>query len=417
MVSELTEITERAEAVPFRGWILFDEDCSFCRDLALDFEQIFAKRGFHFEPLQREWVQERLHLAPEQTLEEMRVLTADGRIFGGADAVVFLARQIWWARAFASIAQIAFIHALLDRSYRWVAAHRACAINRVSTPSLPARTRWLALAVLPLLALTTKAFLPPWAFMWAMAFAIFFACKWLTLGSAMKRSHGVCPFRATAYLFAWPGMDAKRFLSADPAPAIPRSLALKTLLGAIARILIGTLLLFTFARYAPEPILIGWIGMIGMILILHFGLFALLSVGWRVLRVDARPIMDGPLRSTSVAEFWGRRWNGAFNDLALRLVFRPTARRAGVLAGTLSAFAVSGLIHELVISVPAGAGYGLPTGYFLFQGLAVLAQRKTAILRSWFFTMLVVAGPAFWLFHPPFVRRVILPFMQAMGAL
>jgi alginate O-acetyltransferase complex protein AlgI len=186
---------------------------------------------------------------------------------------------------------------------------------------------------------------------------------------------------------------------------------------AIARILLGTFLLFALARHASNPILAGWIGMVGMILILHFGLFALLNVAWRALRVDVRPIMDAPLRSTSVAEFWGRRWNGAFNDLAFGLVFRPIARRAGVIAGTLSAFAVSGLVHELVISLPAGGGYGLPTCYFLLQGLAVLAQRKTEILRNWLFTMLVVAGPAFWLFHPLFVRRVILPFMQAIGAL
>jgi hypothetical protein len=28
-----------------------------------------------------------------------------------------------------------------------------------------------------------------------------------------------------------------------------------------------------------------------------------------------------------------------------------------------------------------------------------------------------VAVPAFWLFHPPFIRIVILPFMKAIGAL
>ena len=45
--------------------------------------------------------------------------------------------------------------------------------------------------------------------------------------------------------------------------------------------------------------------------------------------------MDAPLRSVSVGEFWSRRWNGAFNQLALRLVFRPLARRAGTTVATL----------------------------------------------------------------------------------
>ena len=36
---------------------------------------------------------------------------------------------------------------------------------------------------------------------------------------------------------------------------------------------------------------------------------------------------------------------------------------------------------------------------------------------GWFLTALFVAGPAFWLFHPWFVLRVILPFMQAIHAL
>jgi alginate O-acetyltransferase complex protein AlgI len=277
------------------------------------------------------------------------------------------------------------------------------------------------LAALPLGALATKPFVSAWIFMWLMAGAIFFGCKWLTLGNATQRVGRVYPFRSAVYLFAWPGMDAARFLSPHLFPRWSRSEMMKSAAPAVVRILLGAFLLFAPARHASNPILAGWIGMTGMILILHFGLFDLASIGWRALRVDAPPIMNRPLRSTSISEFWGRRWNGAFNDLALRLVFRPVARRNGLVVGTLVAFAVSGLIHELVISVPAGAGYGLPTGYFLFQGLAVLGERKWNALRrgisGWLFTVIVVAGPAYWLFHPPFVRHVILPFMRAIGAL
>ncbi|MEY2505153.1 MAG: hypothetical protein QOG27_1433 [Verrucomicrobiota bacterium] len=417
----MTETTERAEAIPSRGWIFYDRDCSFCRELVLRFENLLAERGFRFEPLQEDWVLRRLNLTPEKALEKMRVLTADGHLFGGADAVVFLARQLWWAAPFAALARFASVHSLLDRAYRWVAAHRTCALPRAAAPAFPVRKRWLALVLLPMLALGAKPFLPAWGFMWTMAFAIFLGSKWLTLGITVDRTARVCPFRAFAYLFAWPGMDAPRFLSTDSAPATGRSVLIKGAAVASANLLTGTFLLFAVARRAADPILAGWIGMAGVVLILHFGLFALLSAGWRAFRVDAPPIMNAPLRSTSVAEFWGRRWNGAFNDLALGLVFRPMAHRVGVIGATFLSFGVSGLIHELVISLPAGAGFGLPTGYFVVQGLAVVIQRQAAAFRGavsgWLFTVIVVAAPAYWLFHPPFVRRVVVPFLQAIGAL
>jgi alginate O-acetyltransferase complex protein AlgI len=426
MISALTEITESAEATPFRGWIFYDADCSSCRHLALHFAAFFGDRGFHFEPLQHEWVQRRLNVTKAQALEEMRVLTTAGQVFGGADAVIFLARQIWWAKPLTWMTRMPLVRAILHWVYRWVAARRTCVLKTdVAPPPFVWRTRWLALATLPLFALATKSFLPAWPFMWLMAFAIFFGCKWLTLGNALRGEDRACSFRAFAYLFAWPGMEAVRFLTPEWAPRRSRSATLGACSVATIRILLGLFLLFGVARHAAEPLFAGWIGMAGMVLLLHFGLFHLLSVGWRTLRVDAPPIMNAPLRSTSVSEFWGQRWNTAFNDLALRLVFRPAVRRLGSPGAILLAFLVSGLIHELVISLPAGAGFGLPSGYFLLQGLGVLTERsalgqrlglRTGV-RGWIFTMIVVAGPVFWLFHPPFVNKVILPFMQAIGAL
>ena len=426
MISELTEITESPEAASFRGWIFYDADCSSCRELALRFDAFFGDRGLHFEPLQHEWVQRRLNLTQAQALEEMRVLTTAGHLFGGAEAVIFLARQIWWVKPLTWVTRIPLVRASLHRAYRWVAARRTCAIKTAAAPpSFISRTRWLALATLPLCALAAKPFLPAWGFMWLMAFAVFFGCKWLTLGNALRRERGLCPFRALAYLFAWPGMEATRFLSPELAPRRSRSATMGTIAVATVRVLLGSFLLFVVARHAAEPLLAGWIGMVGMVLLLHFGFFHLLSEGWRALRVEAPPIMNAPLRSTSVSEFWGQRWNAAFNDLAVRLVFRPSVRWLRIAGATLLAFLVSGLIHELVISLPAGAGFGLPSGYFLLQGLGVLTERSAAGqqfglrtgVRGWIFTMIVVAGPVFWLFHPPFVSKVILPFMRAIGAL
>lgn len=400
MVSVFSENAENAEEAPTRGWIFYDRDCGFCTGLARHFGAVFGRRGFVFEPLQERWVQRKLGLTEAEALTEMRVLTREGDSFAGARAVVFLARQVWWMSPLSWMAKLPGVHRVLDALYRWVAAHRSCAINSKPRSRVPHRS-WLPLLVLPFAALLIRPFLPAWGFMWTMAVALFLGCKWLTYSQAKALLPGVSPFRSAAYLLAWPGMDAARFFTATPSAAIEPSVLRKKAASAVARIAAGGLLLFVIARHATEPLLAGWIGMVGMISILHFGVFELISLAWRALRVDAPPIMDAPLRSTSVGEFWSRRWNGAFNQLALRLVFRPLARRTGTTVATLCAFAASGLVHELVISLPANAGYGLPTAYFILQGGALLAEhtgagRRVGLgrgVRGWIFTMLVVAAP------------------------
>lgn len=413
MSSGLTEITESGEAKPARGWIFYDRDCRSCCDLAERSSGVFARRGFTFEPLQEQWVPQALGMSEAAALQEMHVLTRDGRTLSGADAILFLAAQVWWMSPLSWFAHLPGTRQLARKLYRWVAAHRQCRLN--PAPSLLVQLRWLPLILLPIIAFTARPILPAWGFMWALAGAIFFGCKWLTFCLAKIRLGGVCPFRAAAYLLAWPGMDAERFLSWNAAPRPDSAELIRSAGAAAARVAAGALLLFVIARRANEPLLAGWIGMLGLILVLHFGFFDLVSVAWRKLRIDAPPIMNAPLRSRSVAEFWGRRWNAAFNQLALSLVFRPVARRTNAPVATLCAFGISGLVHECVISLPAGGGYGLPSTYFLVQGGALLCEKRFGSSRL--FTILVVAAPAFWLFHPPFVRQVILPFMQAIGAL
>jgi predicted DCC family thiol-disulfide oxidoreductase YuxK len=418
---------------PAGGWILYDGECRYCIAAAKRFNRVFVRRGFSFLPLQTGWVQKQLGLKPGTPLQEMRVLTRDGRDFGGADAVIFLARQIWRSRPLALLAQLPGIQVVVDRAYRWIAAHRGCthisaghgvcSLRESPPSSLTKRVGpWMGVILFPILALFARNHIPPWLFMWLMAVAIFLGCKWLTLWRAKPHS-GVSPFRVLGYLFMWPGMDAPRFLDARPAP-VNRTIETRRTALAIVKVFVGAALLFGLARHVPNELGAGWVGMIGMVLILHFGLFDLAAVVWRTAGIDAKPIMSAPLKSTSLSEFWGRRWNGAFNQLVLTLFFRRLVRFIGSIRATLTAFLLSGLIHELVISLPAAAGYGLPTAYFLLQGWGVVAQRSSIGeqlgigrgLRGRAFTMLIAGGPVFWLFHPPFVRNVILPFMKAIGA-
>jgi hypothetical protein len=282
---------------------------------------------------------------------------------------------------------------------------------------------WLPLAVLPTLVALVRPFITAWLFMWSLAFAIYLGLKWLTWCRAKHRiAHST--WRSIAYLLAWPGMDAASFLDETRCPPKPR---LQQWLWACGQTGVGATLLWFVARsISPErPLLRGWTGMLGVILLLHFGVFQLVVLFWKSRGVDAARIMRSPIRSQSLGEFWGKRWNRGFRQCAHDLIFVPLRKHVSLGWASFLVFAASGLIHDMVISVPAGAGYGLPTGYFVAQGLGVIVERSPfgqkwglgGGLRGRLFTILVTAGPAFCLFHPPFVRQVILPFMEAIHAL
>jgi hypothetical protein len=282
----------------------------------------------------------------------------------------------------------------------------------------------MIILILPVLALLLAPSLPRWGFMWAMAGALYATGKWLTYRSVSARVPTANRPLALGYLLAWPGMNAKAFLFRADRGGRPRG---SEWAAAMLKTLTGVTLTWIVARTAlpKHPLMAGWLGMVGLILLLHFGTFHLLSLGWRSRGVDASPVMRNPVASSSLSEFWGRRWNTAFHDLATQLTFGPAQPIVGRTAATVLVFLVSGLIHELVISVPAHGGYGLPTGYFVLQGLGVSAERTRAGRRlglgsgwrGWLFTVLFTAGPAYWLFPPPFVRNVILPTLAAVGAI
>jgi len=174
---------------------------------------------------------------------------------------------------------------------------------------------------------------------------------------------------------------------------------------------------------ADRPAVIGAVGFAGIILLLHFGLFHLLALAWHRAGTAVQPIMDRPFLATSLADFWGRRWNRAYRRVSYEYFFRPCVLRFGPTMGMLLAFIASGLIHESVISFPAGGGYGGPTAYFAIQGLALLLERSAPLQRwmqkplcGWCYTALIVAGPAGLLFHAPFLTRVMEPFVELIGA-
>jgi len=289
-------------------------------------------------------------------------------------------------------------------------------------PTALAWPGWIPLLVLPVATMAVRSRLAPWRFMWMLAAAIFFGCKWQTWWER-RRIADAGIFRTLGYLFVWPGMDAENFLDSDK--HVPRP-TMKEWIWASVKTASGAAWLWGAVRRVPEgsDLLAGWVGMLGIILILHFGTFHILSLAWRSAGVDAPPIMQAPLSSASLSDFWGRRWNLGFRHLTHRLIFTPVRIRAGVVPAILLSFLASGVIHDAVISLPARGGYGLPTGYFVLQGLGVLIERSplgkrlglSCGIRGRLLAVIFASAPAFILFHPPFVRGVILPFLCAIGA-
>ncbi len=237
------------------------------------------------------------------------------------------------------------------------------------------------------------------------------------------RAQGSSPLplgRWLGFAALWPGMRPGPFAGAGAAPL--RGAGHLVGHGA-GRIVIGFALVAmarltwieTRSRLLATTLLLP-----GLSLIVHFGLFEMLTGAWRWAGVDCKPLFRSPLRSTSLAEFWGRRWNLAFSEMTALALYQPLARRAGRRAALAVSFLGSGLLHELAISVPVRAGYGLPLSYFAMHGSLMMIEGRLAragrpigrrpwVGRAW--TLGWLLGPLPILFHRPFLAGVAWPLI------
>ncbi len=101
-------------------------------------------------------------------------------------------------------------------------------------------------------------------------------------------------------------------------------------------------------------------------------------------------------------------------------LYQPLVRVAGRGPALAASFVGSGLLHELAISVPVRAGYGLPMAYFTLHGVLMTVETRLArshrpidrvpwIGRVWTLAWLLVPLPI--LFHRPFLAGVVWPLI------
>ena len=126
--------------------IYYDDECQFCRGMLRRFGRTLARRRFIFVPLQAPGAARLLSVSDEHLLDEMRVRLDNGAVFGGASALVEIARRIWWAWPLWALSRVPGAMVVLRAGYRWVARNRhcpngTCAVPRRARSSDPASAR------------------------------------------------------------------------------------------------------------------------------------------------------------------------------------------------------------------------------------------------------------------------------------
>jgi len=140
--------------------------------------------------------------------------------------------------------------------------------------------------------------------------------------------------------------------------------------------------------------------------------YAMVRATYRALGFVTPRLHVWPLASLSVAELWGMRWARPVSHWLRETCFLPLARRGHPGLGILLGFAASAFGHAYPALVALGpAMAAMMFGYFVVQGLVVVAETRLgiarwprALRRSWTIVIMVASSP---LFVEPCLRVVL----------
>lgn len=253
------------------------------------------------------------------------------------------------------------------------------------------------LSCLALLAFALAAKLDPAQRLLAMSAWMLFCLKgWSLLKRPRQNTQD--PTGLLLFSYAWPGVDPRPFETREPDPAWKETrwfvLGFPTMAGGLAALLIN-------ANTTQNTFL----ALAAILTAVHLGFSDLLSSLHRLAGYKVPRLFDAPLKSRSLNEFWTRRWNGPFVEMN-RILFRPLFPKKHAV---LPLFLISGALHELAISFPAGGGWGGPMAYFALHGVLMRFNIKSR-LWTWFWLL----APLPLLFHAPFRHTLIEPLLHLL---
>ncbi|KAL5730226.1 hypothetical protein ACHQM5_003074 [Ranunculus cassubicifolius] len=159
--------------------------------------------------------------------------------------------------------------------------------------------------------------------------------------------------------------------------------------------------------------------------VLEFYLQVIAFLVGKFLGLELESQFDEPYLSTSLQDFWGRRWNLMVTNILRPTVYLPTrlivSKKLGSHWGQLVAvyitFLASGLMHEVMIyhlDIRRRMPTWEVTGFFALHGVLLVLEigLKKALkdrwrlhpVLSWAFTVAILMVTSNWLFFPPMLR-------------
>ncbi|CAL5220832.1 g2914 [Coccomyxa viridis] len=169
-------------------------------------------------------------------------------------------------------------------------------------------------------------------------------------------------------------------------------------LGFLIKGVILGVVVFLLGRFELPVELRNFLYILGMYAFLSLLMDGPASLATSMVGLRIAPHFDQPYLSSSIADFWSRRWNLTAGNALRFLVYDPIMEGRLVKDGDVSgrrshsrrqlgvavSFVVSGMVHELILRWSAGAGvHGVEWRWFLFFSLQGPLLAAESELKKW----------------------------------